>query len=298
MTQLARQALAVALAFGAAAPALAGNVVLKGNYVEIGVNNNGALINDFTLGVGTGLRFDPTGSGNFGNNDLLLRGLPYAFYSVGTAFGASSAIYGSNTFGTTTVDDSAGASLHATTTGGSFDGIGFTQRISFDASQSVVQVAVEFRNGSANPVTQLVYGVGFDPDPDSTSNSSTATDNLIGAQGKGASVTATGPKTLVGITLADTTTAGTSYGVFASIRKNKTTDPYNLNAAVDDGNGDNTINLGYNLGTLNPGDSKTINYEYRLFAAPIPEPGSYAMMLAGLALVGFGARHRPGGRTR
>ena len=56
-------------------------------------------------------------------------------------------------------------------------------------------------------------------------------------------------------------------------------------------NSDSSISLGYSLGDLADGSSVSFGYTYT-FANPVPEPETYAMLLAGLGLVGFMVRRR------
>ena len=55
------------------------------------------------------------------------------------------------------------------------------------------------------------------------------------------------------------------------------------------GFGDYSINLAYDLGSIASQQSVTFGYEYIM---AVPEPETYAMLLAGLGLIGFSARRR------
>jgi hypothetical protein len=55
---------------------------------------------------------------------------------------------------------------------------------------------------------------------------------------------------------------------------------------------DNSINLAYDIGFVPSGHSVTFGYEYIM---AVPEPETYAMLLAGLGLIGFSARRRMNG---
>lgn len=59
------------------------------------------------------------------------------------------------------------------------------------------------------------------------------------------------------------------------------------------GTADRSINLAYRIGTIGAHKLISIGYEYA-FTTPtvVPEPETYAMMLAGLGLMGFVARRR------
>lgn len=280
MKRLLRPALAVAFTLGASASALAGSYTLQGRYVEFGVSDNGALID---LGSKVGLRFDPTGQTNFtGRSDVVNQGLPYAFYSLGTNYAATSAIYTSNTFNSTTTRPNP-ASLNLETSGGTFGGLRLTQRMHLDPNRTTLAVDVELVNFTQNPVDHVVYAVGLDPDLDNGNGFSTGTINTLGDR----SVTATGPLSKNFIRLEDVTVAPGVQPAVPSIRAGKTTDPYNLLIPANDGAGqaeDNTINLAYDVGSMAPGASRLISYNYVL--GPAPEPAALAMLPAGLALVG------------
>lgn len=294
MKRLTAIALAPLLCLAFSIPAAADSVTVQGNYIQVGVGNNGALIDYTTF---TGIKFDPTGSGNFsGPIDYLTPGTPFAFYSLGvngsyrTAGGFDP---DNNLFGTTTVDLTPAAGMpFVLTKDGTMDGLQFKQVISFDADSRSISATVTFKNISGSTIDNVVYAVGLDPDQDITYPESEAfdTDNLIGGQGAAASVTAIGPGDGYGITLANT--SGWADTIATIYRAEPwPTDPYQLASLFrNDGFGDNSINLGYDLGSFAVGQEKTIGYNYTLFVSPVPEPQVVAMMLCGLCLLGRKAR--------
>ena len=283
-----RTIVASATLIACAAPAMA-DVTVQGDYIQIGVNANGSLI-DF--GSFIGLKYDPSGTGNFSSPiDFVTPGIPFAFYSIGVT--GSSAVAGagssSNPFATSTVDLSAGAdSPFVLTKNGSYAGLTFKQVLSFDVDSKVVHSSVTFKNKSAATVNNVAYGVGLDPDQDANIGGSTDTNNSILGQGANASVSAMGILSGYSITLSNT---GGWTATTASITDTWETNPYVLSsAATDSGNGDYTIGLGFQLGNFAVNQEKTISYDYTISA--VPEPGNYAMFLAGLGLLGFMRRRR------
>jgi hypothetical protein len=294
MKRLTAFALAPLLCLGFCLPAVAASVTVQGDYIQLGVGNNGALIDYTTF---TGIKFDPTGTGNFsGPIDYLTPGTPFAFYSLGvngTYRTAGGFDPGNNLFGTTTIDLTPAAGLpFVLTKDGTMDGLQFRQVISFDADSRSIHATLTFKNISESRIDNVVYAVGLDPDQDVTYPESEAfdTDNLIRGQGAAAAVTAIGPGNGYGITLANTSGwADTIASIYYAAPW--PTDPYLLSRTFrNDGFGDNSINLGYDLGSFDIGQEKTIGYDYTLFVSPVPEPQVVAMMLCGLCLLGRKAR--------
>ena len=285
-----------------AAPAMAG-VVLTGDYLKIGINAGGSLI-DFDSTPYVGIKYDPTGAGNFSSsNDFITPGDPFAFYSIGVNGVSAVAGKGSsyNTFSATTVDASAGGPMAVST--GSFQNISFKQIISFDVDSKIVHTSVIFTNKSGGALTNVVYGVGFDPDQDVSFGGGYATYNSFGVSDSGAnaSVSAFGVKS--GYTIALNNTTGWD-SVKASISSGWQTNPYTLSSTAFGAasTSDSTIALGFDLGNFAVGQQKTVGYDYVISSlAPLtpsgpgtllPEPGTYTMLLAGLGLMGFMVRRR------
>lgn len=272
-------------------PALA-DVTVSGNYLQLGVNTGGSLI-DF--GSFTGLKYDPSGTGNFSSPvDVLAPGNPFAFYSIGVNGNWNVAGGGAptNPFNTTTVDLSAGAgSPFVFTKNGSYGGLAFQQVLSFNQDSKSIHSTVTFQNVSGAQVNNVVYAAGIDPDQDvNTPMSSYWTQNTIQGQGVDASVTGFGPVTGLSVTMRNTTGW---VDTTASVSRPWDTNPYILSGpAINDGNGDYTINLAYRLGDFAPGQEKTVGFDYAI--AAVPEPETYAMLIGGLGLLGAVARRRSG----
>lgn len=173
----------------------------------------------------------------------------------------------------------------------------FNQTISLIGDRATVSVVLA--NTGTTDITGVQWGVGIDPDqgiPDAPSTFDTI--NAILGQGSSAAARAVDPDApFLGVTLRNTTDAG-AFDIRAYI------DPLFCCSPVDPasilsgaaqavgsyGTFDRSISLAYNIGTIVAGTSASIGYEY--IFAPIPEPETYAMLLAGLGLMGFIARRR------
>lgn len=157
-----------------------------------------------------------------------------------------------------------------------------------------VAVQVQLTNNTGSTATNAQWGVGVDPDQGIPAGLGFGTTNVINATGNTGSVTAT---SLDGwsLTLANTTSAS-AFAINPYVDPTTCCSPVDpalmLAAAQAPGNygfGDYSINLAYDLGTIANSQSVTFGYEYIM---AVPEPETYAMLLAGLGLVGFSARRR------
>ncbi len=109
----------------------------------------------------------------------------------------------------------------------------------------------------------------LDPDQDDDVYSSAETYNSVGTFW----ATAVGPYSRLSISIVDFTGGGVP-----SVT-NWSMDPYELLLGGNIGNGDYTIGMAWNLGTIGAGQSKTLSFEYQVSSVPIP---------AGLLLLGPG----------
>ena len=270
--------LAASLAVVGFNTAFAADIVLTGDHVTVGISNGGQLMNHT---AGTGL--------TFGGNDFILPGDPWAFYGIGAngSFDvAGGGSYGNNPFGMTTTDASGvlGYPFAATSKGNAF-GLTLQQNVWFAQDEKSVHVDFTFKNNTTATITDVVYAAGFDPDENISGTEIYDTKNSIGSGAK-ASVTAV---TYHGLSITMSDVGSFSNGV-ASVT-DWDSNPYSLLAGTNIGDGDNTIALAYKLGDIAAGKQATVSYVYDL-AAPVPEPETYAMLLAGLGLMGAIARRR------
>ncbi|WP_350116312.1 PEP-CTERM sorting domain-containing protein [Nitrosomonas sp.] len=157
-----------------------------------------------------------------------------------------------------------------------------------------VAVKVQLTNNTGATANHVQWGVGIDPDQGIPGGVGFGTTNTIDGLGNLSSVTA---KSLDGwaLTLHNTTSAS-AFAIAPYV------DPVNCCSPVDPavmlaaaqgignyGFADHSINLAYDLGTIANHQSVSFGYEYVM---AVPEPETYAMLLAGLGLIGFSARRR------
>lgn len=169
-------------------------------------------------------------------------------------------------------------------------GLVFNQTVSLIGSKAVVTVVLSNESGSA--ISGVQWGVGIDPDQGMPGTYATR-NKILGQAGNAAVIAHDG---FNGVTLRNTTSS-LAYDMKAYIDSTccSPVDPNSIltgaTQAVGTFNyGDYSINLAYDIGTIASGTSASIGYEYVF--APVPEPEIYAMMAAGLGLMGFVARRR------
>ena len=172
----------------------------------------------------------------------------------------------------------------------------FTQTVSIP-SDGHVSVMVNLTNNSGATASDVLWGVGVDPDQGIPVGGGFGTTNEILATGvTGTAVRATSSDGY-SLTLRNTTSAGADAiaayvdTVFGSCCA--PIDPAFIFATAQGvgsyGFADHSINLAFDLGDIAPGETVTFGYEYVM---AVPEPETYAMLLAGLGLIGFSLRRR------
>ncbi|MDV6345978.1 PEP-CTERM sorting domain-containing protein [Nitrosomonas sp. Is35] len=200
-------------------------------------------------------------------------------------------VTGSNPLGT--VSFPVGGSISVSTNLGS-SGWNLLETVSIPTSGHVA-VTIQLTNNTGADATNVQWSVGVDPDQGIPGGVGFGTTNEILGTGNASAVKAT---SLDGwsLTLANTTSAG-AFDIAGYV------DPFSCCAPIDAatifsagqtvgnyGFSDSSINLAFALGDIaNGGKSQVIGYEYIM---AVPEPETYAMLLAGLGLIGFSARRR------
>ncbi len=239
----------------------------------------------------------PTPSGtpglSYGGVEYVNHGTPISWYRFQNSAGDVTASLGSNPFSAVTYGAGTTAAVSL-----AFGSLSFVQTVAIN-SANILSVSVMITNNGAD-MRSVKWGVGFDPDQGISIDGSPnfATDNTILSQGANAAVRAsyggfeTGFHT---VTLRNTTSAS-AYSIAAYIDPYSCCSPVDPSVALSAGQlagyflaGDNSISLAYDLGMLASGKTASFGYEY-VFA--VPEPESYAMFLAGLAMIGVMVRRR------
>lgn len=241
-------------------PLQASDVILNGKYLRVGVNDSGSLIDSaFTVGID----YDSTGTGTPTGFDFLKPGSPYEFFGVG--YNGSSQTFGYHdgsyiSFGGTTTDTSSGSTLSTLTTG-SWGLLGISQTLSFGENSGFINFSVSLTNNSDAAINNVVYGRGLDPDQDVYAGGGYETTNTIV---NGNLVTGSAPVTdwTIGI-FSDSSYAHTPT-ISSSWPLPNFNDTYSLLTPRNDGYGDYSINIGWNIGTLAAGETAVVNFQYRV----------------------------------
>lgn len=272
--------------------ALCGSFVSAAQAAPITISGFGttsATIDDagyFYSGGPTGLSFNGrefVNHGTFASN--------WSLNANGASVAVADQVLGNNPLATTAFG--VGGSISIVTNLGGGGGWGLVETVSIPTSGHVA-VQIQLTNNTGANATGVQWGVGFDPDQGIPVGLGFGTTNEILALGNSSAVRAT---SLDGwsVTLHNTTSAA-AFTVAPYI------DPFSCCSPVDPafmlaaaqgigsyGFADNSINLAYELGAIPNGHSVTFGYEYIM---AVPEPETYAMLLAGLGLIGFSARRR------
>jgi hypothetical protein len=242
------------LILGAGFSAGHADVVLDGDYLRVGVHTSGGLINDaFTVGID----YDQTGTSSWTGFDFLKPGTPREFYAIGVGGASSAAGYDSgNPFAASTIDVSAGPILSTLTTG-AYNDLSFSQTLWYNRTSGTIDFSVTLTNNGLVALSEVVYARGLDPDQDVYAGGGYPTTNVI-----------VNPN----LVIASAPVTDWTIGIFtnseiahtASIRSDWSRDPYSLLSPINNGNGDYTINMAWNVGTLGAGASTTITFQYRI----------------------------------
>jgi hypothetical protein len=175
----------------------------------------------------------------------------------------------------------------ASVTGGNAS-LSFSQAFSIPSVDRLL-VSVTLTNTSALSIDQVQWGVGFDPDQDDRLGTAFTINRILGA-GAQAAVRAIGVRSGYEVVLENI--AGGLSTVAAYIDPSNcctTVDPAIALAAAQatgfEYRYDSAISLAYDIGTLAAGEAVTFSYAYT-FAAPVPEPQTYALWASALGVIG------------
>lgn len=308
MSLFRKSTLAVACALAAAA-AQAADVTIGGpGGVQATINDHGTFASSSDAGGGPpqsmpGLSYQQVETVNIDT--------PFSYWWLQTTVGTTVTDYKSyydgihpmaGPLGVLTTNP--GGALAFTANLGAGIGLSMTWNV---ASSNKLATTVSITNNTGVTFDNVKWGVGFDPDQGRPNFAGTllpggtnATANKILGQDHAAAVEAWAPD-VYGVSLVNTTSAS-AHSVKAYIDTTccSAVNPSFMIAAAQpvgfNNYADYSINLAYDLGPMahfNAGgvtNSETIGYDY--IFQPIPEPETYAMMLAGLGLMGFMVRRR------
>lgn len=253
-----------------------GSGLMRNKYVQFGFSSIG------TLGEGRyaapGIQYDPNGGHNFlSTADYLLPGSPWEEFTV-TANGSSSTNNNASypTPGMTATEDFSGLIAGSGSTAGDTWGtvkyvtykgnlkITQTYTLASDDAQ-VISMQVTLENTGGTSITGVQYSRAIDPDVDSNGlpGATSSTNNVRGASSIAATdiVLGTGPVSgrVIGFYTNSTITHNTGVTYW-------TTNPQDYLSGTNVGNGDNTIGIGFNIGTMVAGEVVSFSYAY-VFAA-------------------------------
>ncbi|MES0809785.1 autotransporter domain-containing protein [Roseibium sp. SCPC15] len=241
-------------------------LILQGDYIKVGISDNGSL------GVGgnttPGIQFDGSGTGTFNDSeDYLTPGSPFYGFTVEYDAGAGSQTIQSNNasaFGslTGTLTDYSGVKYN----GATYDNravyeytstdLNLSQDVYFEENGKQLNFSVSL---TANvDLTDVYYGVYTDPDVYAAAGDSSITDNFVkeidGYQVAYAQALAS--KYVIGFaTNDDDAKAGITSPWSTSAQ-----DYYNGGNQGAEHKGDDAIGLGFNLNSVSSGTTKTVKY--------------------------------------
>jgi hypothetical protein len=303
MIKLLLATAALAIATTAAATPL----VLSGNYLQVGISDAGTFGSNGN--TSPGILHDPTGTATFGVNDYLTPGTPHDGFGVTSSGGwrqndndTAGGDFGSAS-PTLLVGAAALGFANAATWSGTDGNVNITNSYFFNNNDQRIRIITTIT--ALSDLTNVAFARSTDPDPDVNTFGSFVTNNQRGNTLFGVDdfIGAAGPQT--GLTLGLLNLSGNTYAHTTQINFSccSNIDPYDVLAHAGDdagllATGDYGLNLAYSLGDLKAGQTVSLSYAYVFgnnigtVGDDVPEPASWAMMIAGFGLIGAAARRR------
>ncbi len=256
-----------AIALLAASPALAASLVLTGDYIQIGLNDNGTL--GYSGNTSPGILYDGTGTGTFNTAyDYLTPGSPFEGFVVSGTGGSAFTLVNNNAgiFDITggTLTDYSGVAFNGATyeqravwTGTASGLFTVTHDYYFDEDEQQLKIRTTIT--ALSDLTDITFSRQLDPDAVAAPGDSSFTNNFRG----------TGSVSANDLVYAEALVSKYVIGLYtnSSFTHNSAITGWTMDTAsylsgTDVGDGDNTIGLGFDLGDLLTGGTITFDYSY------------------------------------
>jgi len=248
------------------AAAHAGSLVLSGDYIKIGLNDLGTL--GYNGGTSPGILYDGTGTGTFNPvYDYLTPGTPFEGFVItgsnGTPFSKNN-----NNAGTVNITglltNYSGVAYGGTTfenravwTGNFAGALSITNDYFFNADSQKIGIRTTIT--ALSDLTGLAFSRQIDPDAQAADGDSSETTNVRGADGVPEAdlvyAEALASKYVIGLYTNSAVTHNSAVTGWSS-------DTASYLAGTNIGDGDNTIGLGFDIGSLLNGESIVLDYSY------------------------------------
>ena len=322
-----------AMLLGVDGTAAAAPVLLEGNFIRVTIGDDGTLGNGY--GPEPGLVYDATGSRNFTGDDFLKPGFPWEFFTVkanevGVTGNNNDTDFWMRDFRFNLIEDLSGQQgfdRHVRWLGAS-ESMQLSNDFFFNDDDQSIQVRTTIT--ALLDLSGLRFARSIDPDQDADTYGEYETRNGRGYDANGDGDFDDAGDVAPGDWVhAQGARSGLSLGLYSDspyahdtgVSYDWLLDPDFFLAGIDEGDGDNALGMGFDLGDLARGQSVSFMYAYVLSASlggaqfpvlgegradrvavsdlsisSVPEPGTLVLMSLGVA--GLGLFTRRGARNQ